>query len=67
MAVGNLHDRLHVAADSGIVDRHNSLGFVSDGFLDPCFIKVEGIWMNIDKNGNPSPQHKGVRRGDKRV
>ena len=44
----DIHDRVHLAADAGVMDRDNGASAGSDGSLDLCFVDVEGIAPDVD-------------------
>lgn len=58
MAGGNFHDAIHLAAYSGIMDRHDGAGAISDGCLNQSFIKGQRIVMDVHKHRNGSSHNK---------
>ena len=67
VALGHRHDGVHLAGDTGIMNRDNSLGSVGDGLLDEGFIQVQGIRPDIHKNNFRAAQNECVRSAYKSI
>ena len=50
----DVHDRVHLARDPGVVDRDDGLRARSDRRLDQPLIDVEGIGSDVDEDGRRS-------------
>ena len=61
MPGGDIHDRVHLAGDAGVVDRNDGPCLVGDGVLNLCLINIHGIRTDIHEDNGGAAQHKGVR------
>ena len=59
--MGNVHDGIHLAGNTGVVHGNDDLGFVGDGFLDLGLVNVHGIGADVHKDQSGTGQH--CRRG----
>src|SRR5688572_27200498 len=66
MTLGNVHDRIHLTADAGIMDWDNCPGPGGDGSLEPGLVQVKGIRPDIEEDRTRSAQHKRIHRGNER-
>src|SRR5215471_994488 len=62
VTLSNGHDGVHLAADSGVMHRHNRLRSRRYRRLNLGFVDIERVGTNIDKNRHTSSQHDGVGR-----
>ena len=60
MTIGNLHDLVNIARNSGIIDRHDHLGLWSDESLNLGVIDIHGLRVNIAENWEAAKEHDGV-------
>ena len=67
MSAGNLHNKVHLAADSRIMHWQNYLGARSDRDLDFRFVDVQGIGANVHEYRCRAAQNKGIGGRHKRV
>ena len=59
MAAGNVHDGVHLAGDTGVVDGHDNLGLVGDGLLDFLLVNVHRVGAHVHKDELGPGQHGG--------
>ena len=64
---GNFHDRVHIAAHPGIVDRDDRLGSGRDGGFDPLLIDVQRVRSNVHEHRHRAAKHERVGSRDERV
>ncbi len=57
-------DRVHLAADTGVVHRRDGLRPWGDERLDPGLIDVESVFPDLGEYRLGSPQHEGVDARD---
>ncbi len=50
VSIGNIHDSVHFAGNTGIVDRNNCFCLLCDSSFNQCFIDVHRIWSYIYKD-----------------
>ena len=62
MASGDVHDRIHLACYTCIMNRNDCFCFFCDRLFDQFFIDIHGIRPNIHKYDLRSPQHKCICR-----
>ena len=60
MTLCDVHDDIHFAGHTGVMNRHDGLGARRDGRLDQGLVNVERIGANIDKHRDTTSQHKGI-------
>ena len=61
VAAGDVHDRVHLTGDAGIVHDADDLGLLSDGALNKSLIDVHRIRTDVDKYELCPGEDKGVR------
>ena len=66
VAARDLHDRVHVAADAGVVDGHDRLRPRGDRRLDPRLVDVQRVGPDVDEDRRRAAQRERVRRRDER-
>jgi hypothetical protein len=54
------HDRVHLAADAGIVHRNDRAGSIGDGCLDLPFVDVEGVGRMSTNTGTAPRKTKAL-------
>ena len=59
VAAGNVHDGVHLAGDTGVVDGHDNLGLVGDGLLDFLLVNVHRVGAHVHKDELGPGQHGG--------
>ena len=59
-AVSNLLDRVHLAADAGVVDRHDDPGPPADDLGQPSLIEVQGVLADVGEDRPGTAQSEGV-------
>ena len=65
MAVRDLHDRVHLAGNTGVVHRHDGLCPVGDGLFDLRLINVHRVGADVHKHQPGPRQHgRGCRAGE---
>jgi hypothetical protein len=67
MPVGDVHDGVHLAGDTGVVDHANGLGLCGDGRFNQPFVDIERVFPDINEDGHCSTQGKCIGGGDKGV
>ena len=63
MAAGNVHDGVHFAGHTGVVNHADAGGLVCDSCLDLGLVNIHGVGTDIHIHHLRSPLHKGVRGG----
>ena len=58
--------RVHLAADAGVVNRHDRLGPRRDRGFDQLLVEAERVGPNVDEHGAAAAPDDGVRRRDER-
>ena len=64
---GERHDRVHLAAHAGVVDRDDGFGFVGDGGFNQGFVEIEGIEADVDEHRHSAADGEGIGGGDEGV
>ena len=64
VAVGDLQDRVHFAADPGVVHRQDGPGAGAEQGLQAGLVEVEAVGADIAEDRAGPAQHEGVDRGD---
>jgi hypothetical protein len=67
VSLGDLHDRLHLAADAAVVHDEDRPGAWGDRALDEGLVHVEGIGADVHEHGHGPSEHERVGRGGERV
>ena len=62
MPSGDLHDRVHLAGHSCIMDRNDRAGLVCDRLFDQLLVNIHGIRSDIHKYDPCTAQHKCICR-----
>ena len=64
VSVGDRHDRVHLAAHSGVVHGEDGAGAGRDRPLDEQFIEVERVGPDVYEHGTGAAEGDGIGRGD---
>ncbi len=56
----NVHDRVHLAADTRIVHGHDRTRALGDRRFDQALVDVQRVWPDIDEYRDRTAQHEGV-------
>lgn len=67
MAARDVHDRVHLAGDAGVVHRHDHAGAIRDRSLDFGLVEVHGVGAHVDEDEARALRHERGRRGGERV
>ena len=67
VALGDVHNGVHLATHTGIVHGHDHFGLVRDRSLYPGLVDVQGIRPDIHEHRHCASQNEGVRRRDEGV
>ena len=62
MPSGNLHDRVHLAGYSCIMDRNDRTGLICDRLFDQLLVNIHGIRSDIHKYDPCTAKHKCICR-----
>ena len=62
MSSSNLHDRIHLAGYSCIMERNDCAGLICDRLFDQFFIDIHGIRPDIHKYDPCTAKHKCICR-----
>ncbi len=54
------HNRIHLTANTGIVDRHDNPGIFSDSRFNQTFINVQGIGTDVNKPDTRPTQRERI-------
>ena len=60
MAAGNVHDRVHLTGNAGIVHDADDLGLIGDGTLDKSLVNVHRVRADVDKHELCPGEDEGV-------
>ena len=60
MAAGNVHDRVHLTGNAGIVHDADDLGLIGDGTLDKRLVDVHRVRADVDKHELCPGEDEGV-------
>ena len=60
VAMGDVHDGIHLTGYAGVVHGDDDLGLVRNGGLDLCLVDVHGVGPDIHKHQLCARQHEGV-------
>src|SRR5689334_22084604 len=63
VAVCDFHNRIHLTAHSCVMDHYDSFRLTRNQTLQFCFIKVQGVWPDVDENRTSTAQSEGVDSG----
>ena len=66
MLRGQLHDRIHLATDTSIVNDDNSFGSRCNELLQFCLIQIQSVRSYIDKDRPGAAQNESINGGDER-
>ena len=58
---------LHLAADAGVVYRHDGSRALRQGLFDKGFVEVERVRPDVYEHRRGATEHEGVGRGDEGV
>src|SRR5439155_12328720 len=64
--LGDVVDRVDVAGEPDLVDRHDRLRLLGDALLDVVRVDVERARVDLAEDGRRARVQDGVRRGDER-
>ena len=67
VATGNIQNGIHIATNSCVMNWYNHLGPWRNGLFNESLVNVHCIGAYVHKHGDPPPQDKGIRGGDKSV
>ena len=66
VTAGNVEDRIHLAADAGVMHRHDRPGARRDRRFDQRFVEVGGIGADVDKYRGGAAEDERIGRRDER-
>ena len=67
MAMGNIHDGIHLAGHTGVVHHHQHLGLIGDGCLDLGLVNIHRIGADVHKHQLGTGQHRRGGRAGKSI
>ena len=65
MSACNLHNFIHLTANTGIMDRNDCSGLLCDCIFDKIFIYIHRIRTNINEYNLCTSKYKSIRSGNK--